>query len=41
MQRSSIHLASEPIPVLDVEAKRFVTRSFDVTLGDAADWQQR
>jgi len=41
MQRSTIHLASEAIPVLDVEAKRFVIGSFDATLGDVADWQQR
>jgi len=41
MQRSTIHLASEAIPVLDVEAKRFVIGSFDAALGDAADWQQR
>jgi len=41
MQRSSIHLASEAIPVLNVEAKRFVIGSFDATLGDVADWQQR
>jgi len=41
MQRSSIQLASEAIPVLDVEAEPFVSGSFDATLHDAADWQQQ
>jgi len=32
---------SEPISALDLKLKRFVTGSFDATLRDAADWQQR